>query len=187
VGTTLKNHSDDELLHIYRAKKSPEALTVLFNRYYHLVYGICMKYYRDADQAKDSTMLIFEKLMIDIPKFEIQFFKAWLYRVAQNHCLMQLRNKKYNTVSYDAILERGVEYDDGVHPAVAKEELLTKMEHALTELNPEQRRCIELFYLEKKTYYEIMDQTGFTFMQVKSFIQNGKRNLKIKLTSTSNA
>lgn len=185
MGNILKNHTDDELLQIYRAKKSAEALTVLFNRYYHLVYGICMKYYKNPDNAKDSTMQIFEKLMDDIPKHDIQFFKAWLYRVSQNHCLMQLRSKKYNTVSYDILPERGVEYEDGVHPAVAKEELLTKMESAMTELNEDQRKCIELFYLEKKTYYEIMDLTGFTFMQVKSYIQNGKRNLKLKMTNTT--
>lgn len=194
MGTLLKNHTDDELLIIFRENKSAEAITVLFNRYYHLVYGICMKYYRNSENAKDSTMMIFEKLMDDIPKHDIQFFKPWLYRVAQNHCLMQLRTKKYNTVSYDAILEQGidkavvgaVEFDESKHPALAKEEILTKMEFAITELNEDQRRCIELFYLEKKTYFEIIDLTGFTFMQVKSFIQNGKRNLKNKLTTNDN-
>ncbi len=188
MGNILKNHTDDELLQIYRAKRSAEVITVLFNRYYHLVYGICMKYYRNTDNAKDSTMLIFEKLMDDIPKHEIQYFKAWLYRVAQNHCLMQLRSKKYQTVSFDIIHEHGssVEYDDEVHPAVVKEEMLNKMEHAMTELNDDQRKCVELFYLEKKTYTDIMQLTGFTFMQVKSFIQNGKRNLKIKMTTISN-
>jgi RNA polymerase sigma factor (sigma-70 family) len=186
VGTILKNHTDDELLQIYRAKKSAEALTVLFNRYYHMVYGICMKYYKNTDNAKDSTMMIFEKLMDDIPKHEIQYFKAWLYRVSQNHCLMQLRNNKYKTVSFDLIIEQPMEYEESVHPSVAKEEMLTKMEFAMTELNDDQRKCLELFYLEKKTYVEIMQTTGFNFMQVKSFIQNGKRNLKNKLTSSVN-
>jgi len=186
VGNILKNHTDDELLHIYRAKKSADALTVLFNRYYHLVYGVCMKYYRNSENAKDSTMQIFEKLMDDIPKHDIQYFKAWLYRVSQNHCLMQLRSRKYYTVSFDEIIEQGVETEDGVHPAVAKEEMLTKMEHAMTELNEDQRKCVEFFYLEKKTYTEIMALTGFNFMQVKSYIQNGKRNLKIKMTAASN-
>ncbi len=185
VGNILKNHTDDELLQIYRSTKSAEVITILFNRYYHLVYGVCMKYLKNTENAKDSTMQIFEKLMDDIPKHDIQFFKAWLYRVSQNHCLMQLRSRKYNTVSFDVIQERGVEYDESLHPALAKEELLTKMEHAITELNDEQRRCVELFYLEKKTYFEIMDLTGFTFMQVKSHIQNGKRNLKNKLTTAN--
>ena len=182
---TLKNNTDDELLQLHRAKKNGDVITILFNRYYHLVYGVCMKYYKNTEHAKDSTMQIFEKLMDDIPKHEIQFFKAWLYRVSQNHCLMQLRKQKYQTVSYDAILEHGVEFDDETHPAIVKEEMLTKMEHAMTELNIEQKNCIELFYLQKKTYTEIMQSTGFTFMQVKSYIQNGKRNLKLKMTASS--
>lgn len=183
VGTILKNHTDDELLQIYRAKKSADVISILFNRYYHLIYGVCMKYLKNTENAKDATMQIFEKLMDDIPKHDIQFFKAWLYRVAQNFCLMQLRSRKYNTVSFDLIEERIVEYDEQLHPAIAKEKLLTQMEQAITELNEDQRKCVELFYLEKKTYVEIMQLTGYNFMQVKSNIQNGKRNLKIKMTA----
>ena len=112
VGTILKNHTDDELLQIYRAKKSADVITILFNRYYHLIYGVCMKYLKNTENAKDATMQIFEKLMDDIPKHDIQFFKAWLYRVAQNFCLMQLRSRKYNTVSFDLIEERIVESGD---------------------------------------------------------------------------
>lgn len=182
----LKNHTDDELLAVFRSGKQAEALTVLFDRYYHLVLGVCMKYLKNMENAKDATMQIFEKLMDDIPKHDIQFFRAWLYRVSQNHCLMQLRKHKYNTVSFELIREPGMETDDPVHPALAKEAMLNNMESALSELNDDQRRCIELFYLEKKTYTDIMQLTGFTFMQVKSFIQNGKRNLKIKMTSGRN-
>jgi RNA polymerase sigma factor (sigma-70 family) len=181
----LKNHSDDELVNLYKANSSGDILRVLFDRYYHLVFGICMKYLRNTEDAKDATMLIFEKLMTDIPKHEIQFFKAWLYRVAQNHCLMQLRKKKPSTVSTDIFPVDAVEYDENLHPALAKEQLLTKMEDAITQLNQEQQACITLFYLEKKTYTEIMQQTGFNFMQVKSYIQNGKRNLKNSLTNNT--
>ena len=188
MGNILKNNTDDELLQIYRSKKSAEVISVLFNRYYHLVYGVCMKYYRNTENAKDSTMQIFEKLLDDIPKHEIQYFKAWLYRVAQNHCLMQLRSKKLPMVSFDVLQENsgGMEYEESLHPMEAKEELLIKMEEAMTELNEEQRKCLELFYINKKTYTEIETITGFTFMQVKSHIQNGKRNLKIKLMATTN-
>jgi RNA polymerase sigma-70 factor (ECF subfamily) len=189
VATHLKKHSDDELLQLYRIERDNAVITELFERYYHLVYGICMKYYRHPENAKDSTMLIFEKLIDDIPKHDISFFKGWLYRVAQNHCLMQLRGQKHQTVSYDHLLEHGfeqrMEYDEGLHPAKVKEELLTKMEEAMADLNPEQRRCIELFYLEKKSYQDIIQETGFTFMQVKSYIQNGKRNLKHKIETHS--
>jgi RNA polymerase sigma-70 factor (ECF subfamily) len=184
VDTQLKNLADAELIELFRSNNNSEAIGILFNRYYHLVYGVCMKYLKHPDNAKDACMQIFEKLFADLPKHDIQFFKAWLYRVAQNHCLMQLRSNKYITRSVDVFPEYSMEYKDTLHPALAKEKMLTMMEEAIAELNPEQKYCIELFYLEKKTYNEIMDITGYNFMQVKSFIQNGKRNLKIKLNES---
>jgi RNA polymerase sigma-70 factor (ECF subfamily) len=55
------------------------------------------------------------------------------------------------------------------------------LEEAIQELSEEQKLCVNLFYLQKKSYQQITDRTGFTLMQVKSYIQNGKRNLKIIL------
>ena len=60
------------------------------------------------------------------------------------------------------------------------------MATSLEELNPEQKQCLILFYLEKKSYQEISENTGFSLMQVKSYIQNGKRNLKILLDKKMN-
>jgi RNA polymerase sigma-70 factor (ECF subfamily) len=143
-----------------------------------------MKYLKDTDNAKDATMQIFEKLIVDLPRHEVQVFKAWLYRVAQNYCLMILRSKNHQTILVDIFSENSVEFIDELHLTVEKEIQLTKMEEALKDLNKDQRQCVEMFYLEKKTYIEIMQETGFNFMQVKSFIQNGKRNLKQKMSES---
>ncbi len=182
MNTSLKNLGDEELLYVYRTKKNTEVIGILYNRYAHLVYGVCMKYLKDAENAKDATMQIFEKLITEISKHDIQLFKAWIYRVAQNHCFMILRSNHHDTKLFDEFPESTMEYEDNLHPMIEKENLLTKMEEALEDLNEEQKRCINLFYLEKKTYTEIMQLTGFNFMQVKSYIQNGKRNLKMKLS-----
>lgn len=169
---------------MYRTSKSTDAFGLLYERYAHLVYGVCMKYLKDVDNAKDATMQVFEKLMKDLPKHDVLLFKAWLYRVAQNHCLMQLRSNNHLTKSVDVFPENSVEFVDELHPKIEKEIQLDKMEAALQDLNEDQRRCVQLFYLEKKTYTEIMLETGFNFMQVKSFIQNGKRNLKQKMSES---
>lgn len=181
VAHILQNHTDEELLAIYKSSKDAEVVSILFKRYYHLVFGVCMKYLKQPDDAKDACMQIFEKLMQDILKHEIQFFTGWLYRVAQNFCLMELRGRKYQTVSFELIQDPGVEYEGDTHPQQRKELMLNRLEEEIPRLSEEQALCVKLFYLEKKTYTEIMEQTGFTFMQVKSHIQNGKRNLKIKL------
>ena len=184
MNSQLKNSSDEALVDMYRTSKSTEAVGQLYERYSHLVYGVCMKYLKDTDNAKDATMQIFEKLISDLPRHDVQVFKAWLYRVAQNHCLMILRSNHHQTISVDIFSENSVEFVDELHLTVEKELQLTKMEDAMKDLNKDQRQCLEMFYLEKKTYIEIMQETGFNFMQVKSFIQNGKRNLKQKMNET---
>jgi len=60
--------------------------------------------------------------------------------------------------------------------------LLQQLPNAISNLNTEQRLCINLFYLKEKCYEEISMQTGYSLKQVKSYIQNGKRNLKIYLS-----
>lgn len=186
MNTSLRNLGDDALVEIYKSKRDADALGILFDRYHHLVYGVCMKYFKDVDMAKDHTMQVFEKLMKEIPRHEIQFFKAWLYRVTQNECLMTFRAQKKHPVKHvEEFRDEPVEFENGLHPKAQKEIMYDKLEQAMADLSPEQQHCIDLFYLQKKTYVEIMELTGFTFMQVKSYIQNGKRNLKIKITSWS--
>ncbi len=150
----------------------------MFKRYTHLVYGVCMKYLKDEDESKDAVMQIFEKLLIDLKKYEIQNFKSWLHTVAKNYCLMQLRKTNHETPLNDKLI---VENNNFLHREEENEleERLTLMEEAIAQLNGQQKKCVELFYLKEKCYQEISDHTGYTMNEVKSFIQNGKRNLKI--------
>jgi RNA polymerase sigma factor (sigma-70 family) len=172
--------SDEDLLQEFRKSHNSELIGVLFNRYSHLVLGICMKHFKNTEDAKDGVMQIFEKLPADIHKHEISNFRSWLYMVAKNHCLMQLRKEKKITAVRSAEVFESifVETEDELHLILNNEEQLNVLEESLGELNSEQRKCIELFYLKEKTYKEICELTGFTLLNVKSYIQNGKRNLK---------
>lgn len=173
-------------MNLFRFKGHREAMGILFERYQHLAFGVCIKYLKNAESARDATMQIFEKLLNDLHRHDVQLFRAWLHKVAQNHCLMILRKEKHLVRSVDVFPEYSVEYHDTSHPVREKEELLTRMEGALDGLNEDQKKCVTLFYLEKKSYQDIMAETGYTFLQVKSFIQNGKRNLKLKIADTTN-
>ena len=137
-----------------------------------------MKYFKDEDNSKDAVMQVFEKLLLDLSKHEVQNFKAWLHTVAKNYCLMQLRKKNPETPLTDNLV---VENASTLHQEAGPqlEEQLTLMEEALAQLSEQQKICVDLFYLQEKCYQEISDQTGYTMNEVKSFIQNGKRNLKI--------
>lgn len=176
--------TDEELITAYRLKNDKQAVGILFNRYGHLVFGVCMKYLKDPDESKDAVMQIFEKLHTDLRKHEVQKFSYWVHRVAQNFCLMQLRSSQAAKNRADKYVQDEKNFaDDTEHDlqkkAHEREYELQLLEEAVGTLNEEQRICIELFYLKEKCYNEISELTGFDFNRVKSYIQNGKRNLKI--------
>jgi RNA polymerase sigma factor (sigma-70 family) len=172
--------SDQELVHRYVSRKDHVTINVLFERYGHLVLGVCIKYLKNNEAAKDATQQIFIKLLEDLHRFQIENFKSWLLQVTRNHCLMQLR-KGVKLVNKDWEQGEDIESDEGWQQKIEDEKLYEQLELAIAQLNKEQRTCIELFYLKKMTYGEIASATKYTATQVKSYIQNGKRNLKIKL------
>ncbi len=169
---------DQQLLEAFYENDDTRLLGVLLQRYTLLLLGVCMKYLKNEEAAKDAVQQIFLKVINELKKYKVQYFKSWLYMIAKNHCLMQLRNKNYTAVT-DAHENLISEAETALQKHAEKEKLLSLLEISLQQLNTEQRICIDLFYLEKRSYQQICEQTGFNLLQVKSFIQNGKRNLKL--------
>lgn len=170
--------SDNELIEKYKASADLAPLGELYQRYMELVYGVCLKYMKDTEEAKDCVLSIFEELVSKLQKHQVENFKAWLYQLAKNHCLMKLRKKKIISVNIDL---SNVHLQENEHPSLEfeKEENFKQMEFCLGQLSELQRQAIELFYLQNKCYKEIAEETGMEFNTVRSFIQNGRRNLKI--------
>ena len=180
---SINDLTDAELVARYRQSADKQVLGILFKRYTHLVFGVSMKYLKDEDDSKDAVMQIFEKLITDLQKYPVENFKSWLHTVTKNYCLMQLRSRKGKQFQpwpeNDSNLEI-VESSGALHPdSEDKEQRLSLMEKGIQALNEEQRTCVELFYLKELSYQEVADRTGYSMLQVKSFIQNGKRNLRI--------
>ena len=169
--------SDQDLLAQYYESHDNRLLGILLQRYTMLLLGVCMKYLKDEEAAKDSVQQIFLKVIHELKRYRVQYFKSWLYMIARNHCLMQLR--KLDIKSTKEINENIIEESAPLQQHIEKEQLLSLMEISLDELNAEQKTCITLFYLDKRSYQQISEHTGLSLMQVKSFIQNGKRNLKL--------
>lgn len=177
--------SDEELVLKYAHTLENKYVAELYARYATLAYGASMKYLKNPDLAKDATMDIFERLIKDLPRYQVSNFKSWLYIVVKNHCLQVLKSQQSN-VSSDELLKaednESMELaSDSYLSDMNQEDTLVALEKAMDELDTSQRECIKLFYLDKKSYSEITAVTGYSFNEVKSFIQNGKRNLKIKL------
>ena len=156
-----------------------ELLAVLFQRYMELLYGVCFKYLKDSDAAKDAVMQIFEELVQKLNKHEVENFKSWLYTLAKNYCLMQLRTpKNLRTVEFKVDIMQSEE-EPHLNGIMYKEENFNKLEKCMQTLSAEQKLTVEMFYLQNKCYKEISDTTGIEWNKVRSYIQNGRRNLKI--------
>lgn len=172
--------SDMELLEKFQADHDNEWLGILLQRYTLLLLGVCMKYLKNEEEAKDSVQQIFLKVIQELHKYKVEYFKSWLYMVAKNHCLMKLREKqgKITTEITDRLAAKQEDPSD-LQSMVTSDHTLELMESGLKELSPEQQQCVTLFYLQKKSYQEVSVETGYNMLQVKSYIQNGKRNLRI--------
>lgn len=174
------NHiTDQELLAQFYRDRDNELLGVLLQRYTLLLLGVCMKYLKNEEEAKDCVQQVFLKVIQELQKYKVEYFKSWLYMVAKNHCLMKLRDRqgKIPTEINEKLIAAPQEETD-TQALVQNDHTLELMENSIRELNREQQQCVILFYLQKKSYQEIADETGYTMMQVKSHIQNGKRNLR---------
>lgn len=175
------NHiTDNELLKKYQSDLNKEWLGILLQRYTLLLLGVCMKYLKNEEEAKDAVQQIFLKALNELEKYQVDYPKSWLYKIACNHCLMKIRDRK-NTIELDQQDEKMLFVDTPDDGVQEKEMNLNLLEKALEELNQEQKSCITLFYHHKKSYQQISDITGYSLLQVKSNIQNGKRNLKLML------
>jgi RNA polymerase sigma-70 factor (ECF subfamily) len=178
--------SEGELITKFREGRNPEILGVLYKPYMYLVYGVCMKYLKNREDSQDAVMQIFEILVRDVPRFEIQNFKAWLYTVTRNYCLMQLRkDSRERNRNHEIMNTAFMESTAVMHPIEEdmQDDLQARLKICMEQLKKEQRMCVDLFYYQLKCYREIAVQLKIGEQKVKSFIQNGKRNLKICLES----
>ena len=184
----INQKTDLELIAQYKQSDNLEVLGILYNRYIHLVYGVALKYYKNRDESQDAAMQVFEKLIISLKKHDIQNFKSWVHVTTRNHCLMELRSRKTRGIQTDIDLSAvsDMEFSPFLHHAneTRLEDDITLMKKCMEKLSAEQKKCIALFYLEQRSYKEVSLLADMDLKKVKSFIQNGKRNLKICIEKT---
>ncbi|MFN4122019.1 MAG: RNA polymerase sigma factor [Flavobacteriales bacterium] len=177
-----KTQHDEELLARFKKSGNQQYLAILFDKHLSLAFGICLKYLKNKDDASDACMELYEKLIKDLQRFDVENFKAWLARTAVNHCLMKLRSTKSTeekSREHEIFLSENVESEQEAHLTKKEEETrIESLHYAMQELKEDLRKCIELFYFHKHSYVEVANMLGMEDKEVKSHIQNGKRNLK---------
>lgn len=174
----LSAQNDTDLVKKYKSGGDINVLGELYARYMDLVYGVCLKYFKEPEEAKDAVINIFEELVTKLKKYDVANFKSWLYQLTKNYCLMKIRSGKSKPVVVDVdIMHLGE--NNHLDNIAEKENQLNGMENCIEQLPAEQKLAIQLFYLQGKCYKEIAELTGMEINRVRSFIQNGRRNLKI--------
>lgn len=171
---------DKELLAYYRRTGDLDALGKLYAPYMSLLYGVCFKYLQEAEQSQDAVMNIFDELVEKLKVHQVDNFKSWLYVYARNYCLMQLRKSKgVKLVDIEDHLLESEQKMGSQDDSKWVEADYQKLSSCIAALNQEQEVCIRLFYLEQKCYKDVASLTGYEPSKVKSYIQNGRRNLKV--------
>ena len=172
--------SNEELLENYRQSADNEALGVLYERHLEMVFATCQRYLGDDATAQDAVLDIYEQLCEKVKLHDIQNFENWLFILTKNHCLMFLRKRKSNILipieEYNHLAaseEKSKEEYENV------ENEFQSLEICISRLPEEQKKAISLFYLEEKSYKEVSDIMNEDIAKVRSYIQNGRRNLKI--------
>jgi len=176
--------SDEMLIERFQATGSNQFIGDLYKKYTHLVFGSCMKYLKDEQESKDLVMQVFEKLLTKLKTEEVRHFKSWLYILVKNECLMHLRSKERTIKHHENLKILSPEFMElpkleHLNPEEEKEQMLKVLENGIVKLNEPQKLCIELFFLKEMSYQQVTEITGYTLPEVKSHLQNGKRNLKI--------
>lgn len=183
MAATLSNLNDEELIKQYQKDFDAVYIGELYKRYSMLVYGLSYKYLKQEEDAKDAVIEIFEYLLEKLKASKVNFFKSWLFTVSKNHLIKKInKNNSLKTIELDEVSENNSKIFMENEQEIAlniKEENENLLQQAISNLNDEQKTCIELFYYKLKPYQEVASITGYDLNKVKSAIQNGKRNLKL--------
>ena len=183
-GSLIPDQTDEAMIANYQQSGNKEIIGELFERYTHLVYGICLKYLGDHEPSRDAVMEIFESLFYKLAAHKVMNFRNWLFSVSRNHCLMMLRKKAtYKRITENNIPDPVWDPEAENVPVHASAGYPAFVAAALNFLNNDQALCLRMMYYEDISYKDISARTGYSLNQVKSHIQNGKRNLKNYLLS----
>ena len=177
MSSKLQQFSESELLYLFEKQGESSYLGEALSRYTLRLLGVSMKYLKDEDEAKDMVQQVFMKALGEFGKYKVDNFGGWLYRIAQNACISKLRQKD-QTVGEDQLRYKAHEPEEEEAQLWEKEATIDRMKAAMEDLKPAHRQCLEKFYFEQKSYQQIAEETGFDLAAVKSYIQNGKRNLR---------
>ncbi|MEL6655687.1 MAG: sigma-70 family RNA polymerase sigma factor [Bacteroidota bacterium] len=175
--------SDEELVRQFQQSGDRFLLGLLLRRYSQSILGTCHYYLRQPQDAEDAAMEVCELIVRQLQKpKEIKRFKDWVFIIARNYCFRKLKdNKRLTELSTEwekDFLNSDVQYELGDTLYVQEEALYARVDAEIQQLNEQQRLCLTAFYWQGEKYKDIAARYGMTTDEVRSAIQNGRRNLR---------
>jgi RNA polymerase sigma-70 factor (ECF subfamily) len=172
---------DEDLITKYRFSHDNTYLGELYLRYLPYVYGVALNQLKSQTEAEELSMTVFNKISSDLKRIEVRQFSDWLYKLVLDLCNIEVRKKTAGKGESKQILIE--ELSDEKNDLYINTEDGVKLDSnslrlAINTLNESQKICIDLFYIQNRSYQEVAETTGYTINQVKTNIQNGKRLLK---------
>lgn len=179
VYDNLKTLPDTSLIEKFKATGDNEYFSEIFRRHKKKLFEVCFRFSGHVAIAEELTQETFTKAFTNIDQFSGGNFYSWLFAIAKSVCINDL-NKRIR--ENRKIQEGAVEEQNDLERSIV---LASHVKTILNGLDPNQRICLKLFYIEGYSYKEVAQITGLSEEMVKSYMQNGKRNFEIQWENLS--
>ena len=190
LGKDLQSQSDQEVVALARAGKEA-AYRELLRRYERPVFSLIYRMVRDRSLAEDLAQDTFVKVLNALDSYRPEYrFSSWVFKIANNVAIDQLRRRELTTLSLDgspdartrdeveATALQAVDRGETPLSELESRELGTVIEQAIAKLRPEYRSCILLRHVEGRSYEEIAEALDLPLGTVKTYIHRARHELR---------
>lgn len=189
-GKDLQSLSDQEVVALARAGKEA-AYRELLRRYERPVFSLIYRMVRDRALAEDLAQDSFVKVLNALESYRPEYkFSSWVFKIANNVAIDQLRRRELDTLSLDgapnartrdeveATALQAVDRTETPLAELESRELGSHIEQAIARLRPEYRACILLRHVEGRSYEEIAEALDLPLGTVKTYIHRARHELR---------
>ena len=169
----------DERLLVEAARKDPARFAELYEAHFERIYAYVVRRVRDRHAAEDITSEVFQQALAHIGRYEWRGapFSAWLYRIAANAIADRWKAQQR---------EQGTPGPEpSVEPDMAAIEQQARLHRMVGQLPQEQRRVIELRFVEQKSIREIATELGKSEGAIKQLQFRGIEGLRARMAESN--
>ena len=176
-----RGDAGDEMRLVARIRAGDQqAMSELYDRYAKVVYAVALRVLQDAAAAEDILQDVFLQLWRNPDAFDASrgSLPAWLAVISRHRSIDRLRKRRPETDIEDCVIAGGPDLREEAERTL----VIEKVRSVLGEMNPDQRKVLELAFFQGLTHTEIADKTGEPLGTIKTRIRSGLRQLRTRLS-----